>query len=308
MNGKKFAVAVSMKSRWLIYISLGTDTIIAVTKFVVAGFTHSSAMLSEGIHSVIDALSQVLLLWGLIVSRKRADYSRPFGYGRELYFWSFMVSLIIFILGGCISFYEGLVKVKSPGVDGNGMWSYIVLAVAFLFTAVSGCASFSVFNKQRGDTPFWEAVKKSKDPSTFIILLGDMGDLAGLIIAFAGIYLGRLLGNVYYDGIASMAIGVILVLISFILVRESRSLLMGEPVSKKTIREIVALAEADDAILKVKRKLSIYLAPEEIVLQLTATFKKGLTTEQITAAIGDVSKSIQKKFPLVKQIFIEPVP
>ena len=296
-----------MKSKSFIYIALVTDIIIAATKFIVAGIMRSSAMLSEGIHSVIDAISQVLLLWGVAVSKKEPDEKRPFGYGRELYFWSFIVSLMIFSLGGCISLYEGILRLRSPETGDKATWSYVVLGVSFIFTAISGYASLKVFNKQRNQTSFWKAVKNSKDPSVFIVLLGDMGDLICLVVAFAGVYLVQLTRNNLYDGAASIIIGVILIFISLLLVRESSSLLMGETIQKATLKEVVLLVEADAAVVKVKKKLSIYLSPEEIVLQLTTVFKNGLTTEQITSAISSITQSIQKKFPLIKQIFIEPV-
>jgi cation diffusion facilitator family transporter len=296
-----------MKSKAFIYIALATDVLIALTKFLAAGFTHSSAMISEGVHSVIDAISQLLLLWGVVISKKKADDGRPFGYGRELYFWSFIVSLIIFMMGGCISFYEGILRFKKPATTANETWNYIVLGISFVFTAISAYASLKPFNRQRGDTSFWKAVKNSKDPSVFIVLLGDMGDMVCLVIAFAGIYLAHLFKNPYYDGIASVLIGVVLVLISLLLVRESRSLLMGETVRKATIKEIIAITEADPSVQKVKKQLSLYLAPEEIILQMTAVFKQGLTTNQITDSISNIIHSIQQKFPLIKQIFIEPV-
>jgi cation diffusion facilitator family transporter len=296
-----------MKQKWFIYVALGTDIAIASTKFIVTGITHSSAMLSEGIHSVIDAISQLLLIWGVYISQKKPDDKRPFGYGKEQYFWSFIVSLILFIMGGCISFYEGVVRLKSPDTSDGITWSYIVLAVAFVFTTVSAAASLKEFNKRRKVESFWEAVKISKDPSTFIILLGDIGDLAGLIIAFAGTYLGHKFGKPYYDGIASMLIGIVLIVISILLVKESRSLLMGETIGKKTMKQIIALAEADASVLKIRKQLSMYMGPEEILLQLNAVFKQGLTTEQITDAISNISSVIQKQYPLIKQIFIEPV-
>ena len=296
-----------MKSKSFIYIALFTDILIAVTKFVVAGITRSSAMLSEAIHSVIDAISQVLLLWGVLVSRKIPDEKRPFGYGRELYFWSFIVSLIIFSLGGCISLYEGIQRVRRPAPGDHIVWSYVVLLVSFIFTAISAFASLKAFNRQRGSTSFWKAVKSSKDPSVFIVLLGDIGDLICLVIAFAGILLVNLSGNPLYDGIASILIGIILMLISLLLVRESRSLLMGESIQKATMQQIVALVEGNAAIIKVKKQFSIYQSPEEIILQLTAVFKQDLTTEQITSSISSIAQSIHQKFPLIKQIFIEPV-
>jgi len=296
-----------MKSRSFLYVSLGVDLIIAISKFVAAAFTGSSSMISEGIHSVIDAISQLLLIWGVTTSKKSPDSDRPFGYGRELYFWSFMVSLVLFILGGCISFYEGLIRLKSPAFEGNPNWSYTILIIAFLFNLVSMITALKTFNQQRGRVSFWQAVFNTKDPSTIIVLLGDMGDLMGLIVAFLGIFLGRLFHDPHYDGIASMIIGAILIVISAILVRESKSLLMGETISKKSLRRIVALIEADEEVVKVKKHFSVYLAPEDVLLQLNTVFKQGLDTKQITNAIERLTRIIQAEFPRIKQIFIEPV-
>jgi len=296
-----------MKSRLFIYISLAVDLVIALSKFVAAAFTGSSSMVSEGIHSVIDAISQVLLLWGIKTSKRRPDAERPFGYGKELYFWSLIVSLVIFILGGCISFYEGLEQLDHPKVAGHPGWNYAVLAIAFAFNMISMIAALKAFNHQRGRLSFWKAVIKTKDPSTIIVLLGDFGDLFGLIIAFIGVYLGRLMHNPYYDGVASMVIGGMLIIISAILIRESKSLLMGETTSRKTLRRVIKLTEEDTAVIRVKKHLSMYMAPEEILLQLNAVFKDDLTTRQITDAIDRIVKKIQAEFPLIKQIFIEPV-
>ncbi len=296
-----------MKSRLFIYISLAVDVLIAISKFTAAAFTGSSSMVSEGIHSVIDAISQLLLIWGIKTSGRKPDLERPFGYGKELYFWSFIVSLIIFLVGGCISFYEGFIRFTRPAFEGDPAWSYSVLGIAFLFTIVSLVSAIKAFNRQRGHTSFWKAVTESKDPSVFIVMLGDIGDLLGLVIAFSGVFLGRLFHNPYYDGVASILIGVILITISALLVRESKSLLMGETTSRKTLRKIVTLTEADSAILKVKKHFSMYMAPEEILLQLNAVFKDDLTTGQVTDAIERVTKTIKREFPRIKQIFIEPV-
>jgi cation diffusion facilitator family transporter len=296
-----------MKSKLFIYISLVVDISIAASKFAAAAFTGSSSMLSEGVHSVIDAISQLLLIWGIRTSKKKPDASRPFGYGKELYFWSFIVSLVIFILGGCISFYEGLERLRRPASFGNPNWNYAILGVAFLFTSVSMFSAFKAFNKHRRHESFWKEVLESKDPSTFIVLLGDVGDMIGLMIAFLGVFLGRLLHNPYYDGIASMAIGVVMVSISGLLVSESKSLLMGETIARKTIRKILKMVHEDPAILKVKKHFSMYLGPEEILIQLNTVFKEDLTTVQITDAIDRLTKLIRAEFPRIKQIFVEPV-
>lgn len=296
-----------MKSRSFLYISLAADLLIAVAKFLAAAFTGSSSMISEGIHSVIDAISQLLLIWGVQISKKPADRYRPFGYGRELYFWSFIVSLIIFIVGGCISFYEGLMRFRRPDFTGSVTSNYVILTIALIFTGISMSTALKVFNQERGRTSFWKAIKQSKDPSVFITLLGDAGDMLGLFIAFCGISLGQYYHNARFDGAASMLIGVMLIIISLILVRESKSLLMGETTGRKTLRRVVAIAEEDASVVKVKRHFSMYLAPEEVILQLNTVFKDDLTTRQITDAIERIMKQIKKEFPRIKQIFIEPV-
>lgn len=232
-----------MKSRSFIYISLVVDLLIASAKFIAAYFTASSSMISEGIHSLIDAGSQLLLIWGFRTSRRSANSTRPFGYGKELYFWSFIVSLVIFSLGGCISFYEGLKRMNHPHIEGNANWNYAVLVIAFVFNMISMVAALKAFNKERREIPFWQAVIRTKDPSTIIVLLGDFGDLLGLTVAFLGIFLGRLMNNPFYDGIASMIIGLILILISGLLIRESKSLLMGETTSRQTLKRVVQIAE-----------------------------------------------------------------
>jgi cation diffusion facilitator family transporter len=296
-----------MKSRVFLYVSLAVDLLIAVSKFIAAAFTGSSSMLSEGVHSVIDAISQLLLIWGVKTSKRLADDDRPFGYGKELYFWSFIVSLLIFSLGGCISFYEGLTQLKHPQLAGNPTWNYVILGVAFVFNLVSMISALKAFNAQRGNTGFWKAAINTKDPSIIIVLLGDFGDLLGLMVAFLGILIGHLLHNPYCDGFASMLIGVILIGISAFLVRESKSLLLGETTSRKTLRRVVALAQADKAVIKVKKHFSTYMAPDEILLQLNTVFKEDLTTHQITDSIERITKTIQAEFPRMKQIFIEPV-
>ena len=168
-------------------------------------------------------------------------------------------------------------------------------------------SALKAFNRQRKDVPFWKAITKTKDPSTIIVLLGDIGDLLGLAVAFCGVLLSRLNHNPNYDGIASIIIGVILITISGFLTRESKSLLMGEPISRKTLTRIVAIASADSAILKIKKHYSMYLSPDEVILELKAVFKAGLETSQITDSVERVVISIQKEFPRIKQIFIEPV-
>jgi cation diffusion facilitator family transporter len=295
-----------VKSKSLIIIALVIDILIVITKFIAAAITGSSAMFSEGIHSVIDATSQLLLLLGMKKSNKPADERRPFGYGREMFFWSFIVSLIIFIVGGCVSCYEGMIRLKEPPSTGSPGINYIVLGISFAFICVPAITAMRSFNKERGKIPFWKAFRESRNPSVFITLLSDIGDLTGILIAFAGVYLSHRYNNPVYDGIASILIGIVLIIISVMLVMESKSLLMGEPINRRTMRQIIALVQTDTAVLKVKKHFSIYLSPEEIVLQMIIVFKKRLTADQITKSITRLNDEIKKEFPRVKQIFIEP--
>ncbi|HET7896241.1 MAG TPA: cation diffusion facilitator family transporter, partial [Flavisolibacter sp.] len=234
-------------SKTAIYSALVANLLIAITKFVAAAVTRSSAMVSEGIHSVVDTTNEILLLLGLKKSKKKADAQRPFGYGKELYFWSFIVSILIFGVGGGISFYEGVTHLQHPEPIRDPLWNYIVLGVAIVFDGTSFVIALKNFNRHRGDTPFWKAVKKSRDPSSFVVLFEDAADVLGLMIAFAGVYLGHRFNNPYFDGVASLLIGLLLTAVSLVLTRESRSLLMGETASPQALQQIVKMAEENEA-------------------------------------------------------------
>jgi cation diffusion facilitator family transporter len=295
------------KPRAFLYISLGLDLILAAAKFIAAAFSGSSAMISEGIHSTIDAASQILLIWGVYTSKKQPDEKRPFGYGKELYFWSFIVSLIIFLLGGCISIYEGILRMRRPGVDGAGPWNYIILSLALVLTVISMTNASKAFKKQRGELPFWKAVIRTKDPTTPIVLLGDYGDLMGILIAFAGVYLTHRFNNPVFDGLSSIFIGLILAVISGLLIRESKSLLVGEVPTQNKLAEALQIAGADASVLKVKKHFSTVMAPDHLILIMNIVFRDDLTTTQIAETIERITKNIQKECPTIKQIFMEPV-
>jgi cation diffusion facilitator family transporter len=294
-------------SKLPIYSALAANLAIAVTKFIAAAITGSSAMISEGIHSIVDTGNEVLLLLGIHKSKRPPDDVRPFGYGKELYFWAFIVSIMIFGVGGGISFYEGVMHLRHPLEIKNPLWNYIVLAFAFLFDGTSFIIAFKEFNKKRGDQPFWQTVKRSKDPTTFVVLFEDAADVLGLIVAFIGVLLGQLLNNPMWDGIASIIIGLILTAVSLLLARESRSLLMGESASPGLLKAVINIAEADPSVMKVLPPLSMYLAPEEIILIMGTIFKKELTTQEILQSIERIKDNIQKQYPSIKRIVIEVV-
>jgi cation diffusion facilitator family transporter len=294
-------------SKIAIYSALGANLLIAITKFVAAAITGSSAMVSEGIHSLVDTSNEILLLLGISKSKRKADANRPFGYGKELYFWSFIVSILIFGVGAGVSFYEGITHLQNPHVIKDPFWNYIVLASAFLFDGISFIVALKNFNNHRGKEPFWKAVKKSKDPTSFVVLFEDAADVLGLAVAFLGVYFGHLLQNPYFDGIASILIGLILTAVSIVLTRESRSLLMGETLSSQVMDRVLALAKSHSAVENISDCLSMILGPEESLLILKPVIKKDLSSSQLIEAVDSIKKSIRSDFPNIKQIYIEPV-
>jgi cation diffusion facilitator family transporter len=292
-------------SKLPIYSALIANLLIAATKFVAAFITGSSAMVSEGIHSVVDTANEILLLLGLKKSRQKADAKRPFGYGKELYFWSFIVSILIFAVGGGISFYEGISHLQHPALIEDPLWNYLVLGFALLFDGTSFVISLMNFNKYRRDQPFWSSIKNSKDPSSFVVLFEDAADVLGLIVAFAGVYFGHQFNNPYFDGVASIIIGALLTAISIILTRESRSLLMGETASPHLLEQAIAIAEKNDVVVKVNRHLSMVMAPDEVLLVLKVKFREGISSECVVTAANTIRQRIQDAQPCFKQIFIE---
>lgn len=294
------------KSNKSIYSALIANLLIAVTKFTSGGFTNSSSMISEGVHSVVDTVNQVLLLYGLKRSRKPANSKRPFGYGKELYFWSFIVSILIFGLGGGISIYTGVLHIIAPEPLTNPTWNYIVLGLSILFEGTSLVIAIKEFNAIRGKDTFWGAIVKSKDPSSFVVLFEDSAAVIGLMIVAVFMVIEHQYNLPVLDGVASVLVGVLLVFASLILARESHSLLMGEGIAPQTQQKIKQLAEKDPAVDKVLNILSTYQAPEEVLLMLIIDFHSDLETDEITRAIDRIRDSVKKEFRLARFVIIQP--
>lgn len=293
-------------NRTSIYSALAANLLIAVTKFIAGFFTNSSSMISEGIHSTVDTSNQLLLLYGLKRSKKPADQFHPFGYGKELYFWSFIVSILIFSLGGALSIYQGVSHIREPEEMRNPMWNYVVLVLSLIFEGTSLVIAVKAFNKTRGKLSWWKAILRSKDPSSFLVVFEDGAAVLGLLIVMVLMGLSHALKIPELDGLASVLVGMLLVAVSFILARESRSLLMGEGIAPETQQRIKLLAEQDEAVVKVQNILSTYQSPEEIILMLVVDFEDNLDTEDITSAIDRIRSSIKENFNLVKFIIIQP--
>ncbi|MBI3804560.1 MAG: cation transporter [Nitrospirae bacterium] len=293
-------------SRRAIVAAIAGNVAIAVTKFIAAAISGSSAMLSEGIHSLVDTGNDLLLLLGLRLSRKPADTDHPFGHGKELYFWSLIVAILIFGVGGGMSIYEGILHLLHPNPIERPLVNYIVLALAAIFEGLSWQVGYSEFKAtQEKGIGLWEAIHSSKDPSLFTVLFEDTAALLGLLVAFLGIFLGHLLNNPYIDGSASVMIGAILAVTALLLAYESKGLLVGESANPKIVAGIRSLAEADPAVERITRALTMQLGPSEILLTMEIQFRKGLSAEALQAAIDRLEKAIRTRFPDIQRIFIE---
>ncbi len=293
------------ESKIVVYGAIAANVAIAVTKFVVAGMTGSSAMLSEGIHSAVDSGNGVLLLIGMHLSRRPATADHPFGHGKELYFWSLIVAVLIFGLGGGVSFYEGLLHWREPAAVEDATWNYVVLAAAALFEGTSFGIALREFLRQSGDRPFWSALVGSKDPSTFTVLVEDAAALTGLAIAAAGVYASHALGMPRLDGAASMLIGALLASVAVLLIRESRSLLIGEGIRPETARHVREIALARAAVEEVGTPRSMYVGRDAVLLTMEVQFRRATPVEDVVKAIAQIEHEVRARFPVIRHIYVE---
>jgi len=293
------------ESRLAIYGAIGANLAIAVTKFVAAGITGSSSMLSEGIHSLVDCGNGGLLLVGVKQSQKPASPAHPFGRGKELYFWSLIVGVLIFGLGGGISFYEGILHVRDPAPLEDPMWNYVVLACAFVFESLSLSMAWRQFKREREPGTLWHALRASKDPTTFTVLAEDSAALAGLVIAAIGVFASHALDEPALDGVASMAIGLLLAGVAVLLIRESRGLLVGEGVSPALAREIRELATAEDSVHHAGPVLSMYVGPEDVLVTFDVHVQPELPSGEVADTVQRIQKRVREHYPEITRLYIE---
>ena len=296
---------MASESRTAIFAAILGNLAIATTKFIAAAFSGSSAMLSEGIHSLVDTGNGALLLLGVRNSKRPPDERHPFGHGMEIYFWSLVVAILIFALGGGMSVYEGVIHITNPKHLGDPTWNYVVLGLAIVFESISFYFAIKAFRKEKGTQGVWKTIRSSKDPTTFTILFEDTAALLGLVVALVGIFLGHQLNNPYLDGAASITIGVILGAVAGFLAYESKGLLIGEGVSPQTLESIRAIAITDPAVAEIRNALTMHFGPQDVLLTLDIRFEKELTAAEIAAAIEELEKKIQVRHPEIKHVFIE---
>lgn len=295
----------SHASKKVIYAALAGNSLIAVTKFGAAAFTGSSAMLSEAVHSLVDTGNQGLLLYGLRRARRPADVAHPFGYGMELYFWTFVVAIIIFGLGAGVSVYEGLHKVHTPVAVTNPAVNYVVLTLAMAFEAGAWYIAFKEFRQTKGTRGWLEAVRRSKDPTVFTVLFEDSAAMLGLVVALLGIGLGQWLDMPILDGAASIVIGVILAVTAALLAYECKGLLIGEGASPHVVDGIRKMIAAEVGIVTVNEVLTMHLGPQDVLLNLSVDFGDQFSAGDVEATITRLERRIKEAFPEITRVFVE---
>ena len=298
----------SPKTKLVIYVAIAGNLAIAFVKFIAAALTGSSAMLSEGIHSLVDTGNQLLLLLGVNRSRKPADSKHPFGYGKELYFWSLIVAIMLFGVGGGMTIYEGVTHILEPRPLEEPFWAYVILGVSMLMEGISWTFAIRALLAEKGKHSLWQTLRRSYDPSVLTVLLEDTAALIGLMVAFAGIYLAHRFSNPYFDGAASVVIGVILCIVSVILARESKGLLVGEAATPEVVESVTSLALNEPAVVAVNQVLTLVFGPEEVLLNIEAQFVPSLRVNELAKVVSRLEVTIQQYHPRVKRIFIEVAP
>ena len=293
------------ESRKAIYAAIIGNFAIAVTKFSAAAFTGSSAMISEGIHSIVDTGNGGLLLLGVHKSKKPPDEDHPFGYGKELYFWALIVALVIFAVGGGVSAYEGVLHILHPAPLSDPFWNYVVLALAIVFESIVMVIAVKAFIKIKGDRHWWSAIRTSKDPSHFTVLFEDTAALLGLVVAIAGVFLAHRLNNPYFDGAASIVIGMILMAVAGLLAYETKGLLIGEGADRETREDIRRIVESDPSVEGVNRILTMHFGPDTVLVVMDLSFRNILSAVELDESIGRIEANISNRHEKIKHIFIE---
>lgn len=298
-------MAQSHSSKFVIYAALVGNLLIAVTKFVASTITGSSAMLSEAIHSMVDTGNQGLLLWGIKRSKQPPDSSHPFGYGMELYFWTFVVAILIFAVGAGVSMYEGIHKLNASEPIKSPVINYVVLTLAMIFEGVAWTIAFKAFNRQRGSRGMFHAIRRSKDPTVFTVLFEDSAAMLGLIFAFIGVACSQYFGNVVFDALASIGIGLILAVTAAVLAYESKGLLIGEAAGASVIKTIRGIIRRNTDVLSINEMLTMHFGPRDVLLTLSIDFVDGISAGRVEAVISNLEREIKTACPEITRVFIE---
>lgn len=280
---------------------------IAVAKFSAAWVTGSSAMLTEGVHSVVDSINEVLLYHGRKQSQRPADATHPLGYGRELYFWSFVVAILVFSLGAGVAVYEGIQHILHPELAQDAVVAYAVLGVAFLLEGWSFLAARAKFNETRRGRTFVEAFRASKDAPTLTVLLEDGAALIGLILAALGIALSHRTGNPVWDGVSSVLIGLLLGLVAVTLLGKAKDLLIGESADPRLIEALRKIAVRQKGVMRVYEVLTVHLSPDQVIAVISADFDDCIMASDVENIIRDIEADVASHFPIITRLYVRPM-
>jgi cation diffusion facilitator family transporter len=297
------ATAHSNKTLW---IAFAANMGVAIAKFVAAAITGSSAMLTEGVHSVVDSANQLLLLWGRHAAARPPDKYHPFGYGREIYFWSFVVAVLVFALGAGVSIYEGIIHIADPEPAVSPFIAYGVLFVAFVLEGGSTVQAFQEFRLKKGSLGWVEAVRRSKDPPGFIVLLENGAAMAGILVAAVGLFISQQTGDPRFDGAASIVIGLILAITAFVLAYESKALLIGEAADPELVEALRRLVATHSGITAVGDILTVHSSPDQVTAMLSVDFDDGISARDVERIVCEVEEEAARTHPLVRRLFIRP--
>ena len=290
----------------VVYVALLGNLLVTATKLAAAAWTGSSAMASEAVHSLVDTSNELLLLYGMHRSTRRPDVEHPIGYGRELYFWSFIVALQVFALGAGVSIYEGVLHVLHPQPIDHPFVSYLVLGFAFVFEGASWWVSVRQFRAAKGEMGYYEAFRSSKDPPSFMVLFEDTADLIGIVLAALGTYAATSLDLPVLDGVASILIGLVLAATAALIARESKSLLIGERADTRLSDSILRIAEAASPLSHANGVLTVQLAPDQVLAGLSLQFPPDLKATEIEDSVIVIEQRIRASHPEVVTLFIKP--
>ena len=295
-----------LSSRKVIYAAIVGNLLVAATKFGAAAWTGSSAMLSEAVHSLVDTGNSVLMLYGLYRAKEPPDHEHPFGHGREIYFWSFIVALMVFALGAGVALYEGVAHILDPKPIQNVEVNYAVLTLSVLFDGTTWWLALRNFKGRMHYSNLFRAIRRSKDPASFLVLLEDSAALIGLIIAFAGTYFSVRFDFPVLDGVASILIGLVLAMTAALLARETKGLLIGEGADQPIVDSIMRIANEMEGVAHANGIITVHLGPRQIVVALSVELADELTTPEIEAKIVELERRVRHLHPAVVALFIKP--
>jgi cation diffusion facilitator family transporter len=296
----------ALRENIVLYGALIANIGIAVAKFVAAAISGSSSMLTEGVHSLVDSGNQILLLYGQHRAARPPDKFHPFGYGRELYFWAFVVAILIFAVGAGVSIYEGWAHIVMPEPLRDPLINYVVLGVAFALEGTSWALAVREFARARGDRGWWESVRRSKDPATFIVLFEDSAALIGLVIAGIGVWASHHYAEPRIDGVASIAIGMILAVVAVLLAREAKGLLIGESADPALIARLWRAIDGRPQITHVNHIRTIHTAPDKVFVAISADFEDSLSMGEGETLIEAIEAELKAAMPELTSIYIRP--